>query len=328
MKRILFFLGMLFLPIISNAHVGYVVGHDEIPIHKGSDGAFLFRALSDPYNVILTLIVLALFILLYWVAHHNYFIEKYLNKIKKKIETYQEFIPWILRLSLGIALIGAGSAHTLISPLLPNMANFALMQVILGFMMLSGFMLTPVLIFTVVLFLYALVQDAYLIGNIEFLFGSVALLVLGNDRPGLDDILMIPSHTITALKKYVPLIIRLGLGGAMMYLALFEKLLNPHVSALVVSKFNLTSVIAVSPEMWVLSAGLIELLVGLFIFIGFHTRLTSAIAFLVITTTFFYFKEDVYSHVTLFGMLSVLFITGGGAMSADFKRRQSQITRG
>ena len=250
----------------------------------------------------------------------------YCHKIVTKLESYQEFIPWILRLSLGIALIGAGSAHSLISPLLPEMTGFALMQVVLGFMMLSGFMLTPVVLFTVILFLYALSQDVYLIGNIEFLFGSIALLVLGNDRPGLDDIFMIPNHAIESLKKYVPLFIRIGLGGAMIYLALFEKLFNPHISELVVTKFNLTSAIAVSPEMWVLSTGLIELLVGLFVFIGYHTRLTSAIAFVVVTTTFFYFKEDVYSHVTLFGMLSVLFITGGGAMSVD-NREHTQTLR-
>lgn len=326
MKKFLIFLGVLCAPLISLAHVGYVVGPEELPLYMGNDGAFLWSALSDSYNVILTLVVLALFILVYWIAHHNYFIEKYLKKIRAKIETYYEFIPWILRLSLGIALIGAGSAHTLISPLLPQMPHFALMQVVLGFMMLAGFLLTPVLIFTIVLFLFALLQDAYLIGNIEFIFGAFALLILGNDRPGLDDILMIPVHKIESLKKYVPLVIRLGLGGAMIYLALFEKLFNPHISELVVTKFNLTSVIGVSPEMWVLAAGLIELLVGLFIFIGYHTRLTSAIAFLVITTTFFYFKEDVYSHVTLFGMLSVLFITGGGAMSAD-NRELTQASR-
>ncbi len=325
MKKILATLGILSIPSLCLAHVGYVVGHDEIPKHLGLDGAFLWNALSDPYNTILALTVFALFVLVYWIAHHNYFIEHYLHKMIQKLESYYEFVPWILRLSLGIALIGAGSAHTLISPLLPEMTGFAIMQVVLGFMMLAGFILTPVLIFTIILFLFALLQDTYLIGNIEFLFGSIALLVLGNERPGIDDILMIPSHTIHSLKKYVPLIIRLGLGSAMIYLALFEKLFNPHISELVVTKFNLTGAINVSPEMWVLSAGLIELLVGLFIFIGYHTRLTSAIAFLVVTTTFFYFKEDVYSHVTLFGMLSVLFITGGGAMSADERMEHKNI---
>lgn len=317
MKKILALFGLLIFPLTTLAHVGYVIGHDEIPLHSGRDGAFLWSALSDPTNIILMLLTLSLFVLIYWIAHHNYFIERYLHKVIQKLESYSEFIPWILRLSLGIALIGAGSAHTLISPLLPNMTGFALMQIVLGFMMLAGFMLTPVLIFTIVLFLFALTQDVYLIGNSEFIFGSLALLVLGNERPGLDDIFLIPNHGLKALKKYVPLIIRLGLGGAMTYLALYEKLLNPHISELVVSKFNLTGAISVSPEMWVLSAGLIELLVGIFIMIGYHTRLTSAIAFLVITSTFFFFKEDVYSHVTLFGMLSVLFITGGGYLSID-----------
>ena len=93
--------------------------------------------------------------------------------------------------------------------------------------------------------------------------------------------------------------------------------MNPHASELVVQKYNLTSAIAVSPEMWVFSVGIIELVVGLFLLIGFKTRLTSAIAFAVLVVTFFYFKEDIFSHVTLFGSLSVLFITGGGIWSVD-----------
>jgi uncharacterized membrane protein YphA (DoxX/SURF4 family) len=128
---------------------------------------------------------------------------------------------------------------------------------------------------------------------------------------------MIKHTPIKKWEKYIPLIGRLGLGISMTYLALYEKIFNPHLSELVVSKFHLTSAIGVSPAMWVLSAGIIEFAVGLFIIIGFHTRLTSAIAFVVVTTTFFFFKEEVYAHVTLFGMLSVLFITGGGHYSVD-----------
>ena len=117
-------------------------------------------------------------------------------------------------------------------------------------------------------------------------------------------------------KLYVP-ILSISIGLALTFLEVYEKILNPHASELVVAKYNLTSAIAVSPEMWVFSVGVIELVVGLFLLIGFKTRLTSAIAFAVLVVTFFYFKEDIFSHVTLFGSLSVLFITGGGIWSID-----------
>ena len=103
----------------------------------------------------------------------------------------------------------------------------------------------------------------------------------------------------------------------MIYLALYEKILNPHLSADVVKLFELSSVIPVSPEMWILSTGLIEFFIGLMLLIGFETRLFSIIAFSVLSLTFFFFKEAVYPHVTLFGTLSILIITGGSNYSID-----------
>ena len=81
----------------------------------------------------------------------------------------------------------------------------------------------------------------------------------------------------------------------------------------------MTAAIPVSGAMWVLSAGIIELAVGLLLIIGFRPRLVSAVAFLVLTASFFFFKEAVYSHITLFGTLSVVFASGG----KKFKTTQS-----
>ena len=69
--------------------------------------------------------------------------------------------------------------------------------------------------------------------------------------------------------------------------------------------------------MWVLGAGLVELLVGFFLVIGFYTRLVAVIAFLVLSLSFFFFKEAVFSHVTLFGILSLILINGAGYLSID-----------
>jgi uncharacterized membrane protein YphA (DoxX/SURF4 family) len=91
----------------------------------------------------------------------------------------------------------------------------------------------------------------------------------------------------------------------------------PHVSELVVQKFALTQYIPVSAAMWVFAVGMIELVVGVLLLIGFQVRLVSIITFTILIVTFFFFKEDVYSHVTLFGTLSVLMITGAGPLSLD-----------
>jgi uncharacterized membrane protein YphA (DoxX/SURF4 family) len=107
-----------------------------------------------------------------------------------------------------------------------------------------------------------------------------------------------------------------------MFLAVYEKILNPHISELIVNNFGLLDIVNVSPAMWVLGAGIIEFIIGFTLFIGWFTRASSAIAFVVLSLSFFYFGEEVSSHVTLFANLAVLFITRGGIWSVDCKTKR------
>ena len=69
--------------------------------------------------------------------------------------------------------------------------------------------------------------------------------------------------------------------------------------------------------MWVLSVGIIELVIGIVLLLGWFTRTTSIVAIIVLSCTFFFFKEAVYSHVTLFSILAATTIEGGGKLSID-----------
>ncbi|MCA9353433.1 DoxX family protein [Candidatus Nomurabacteria bacterium] len=317
MKYITSILATILLPKITSAHVGYVVPEGTLEVTKGNDFGFLFSALHNPTNLLMMLITILVVLVLYFAAHKSYFVGQKIDEMKKRIHSYGEFIPWILRLSLGIALMGAGAKGALISPLASAGETIAVIELFVGFFLLAGFMLLPMTIVACALFFSAIFQDFYIFGNIEFLAAAICLLILENPRPGIDDIIGLRRLSFQHLKPYISFILRVGIGSALIYLALFEKLLNPHFSETVVNLYNLQGVIDVSSAMWILSVAVIELVVGLFLLIGFQTRLTATIAFFVITTTFFYFKEDVYSHITLFGVLSVLFITGGGRYSVD-----------
>jgi uncharacterized membrane protein YphA (DoxX/SURF4 family) len=315
-----FFAGLttIFLPQAALAHVGYVVSKSEMQRQAGHDFLFLLKPLAQPQYVFLMLGTIAVILLLYFLLKRSSFVSKWIVFIKERTKSYAELISWMLRLSLGIALIGAGTAQVFISPALPHFPHFSFIQIFLGFILLAGFLLAPATWFVVLLFLLALSNNFYLLGNADFFAASIVLLILANPKPGLDDLLGVPFLSpLKKLREFAPLILRIGIGGAMMFLAVYEKFLNPHLSAAVVESFHLTSVIPVSPEMWVLSAGLIEFIVGFALLVGLQTRLVAAIAFAVLTLSFFYFGEEVYSHVTLFGILSVLFVTGGGRWSFD-----------
>lgn len=308
------------VPVFASAHVSYVIKKEDMVRVAGENPAYLEHALSIPMDWVLMIGTAVLVLAVAIFCNKNKTIIKFLNKIKDKLSSYHELIPWIIRLALGISLLGAGMSDVLISPTYTDAHVFSLIQITLGFFFLSGFLLIPTTITSILIFLYGLFTNSYLIGNMDFLVLAVSFLVFHSARPGVDDMFGISMFKFIKIdRKYLAPILRLGLGFAFVYLALYEKLLNPGFSDLVVHQYNLASIVPVDPSMWVLSAGLIELLLGILIIIGFYTRTVAFVAFLVISMTFFYFKEAVYSHVTLFSALAILAIEGGGLWSVDKK---------
>ena len=314
-----------FLSLITtqaSAHVGYVVGQKDFAQHLGRDNHYFFSPLSNGNDLAMIFATLLGVFVLYFLAWKIKHVRNWIIAIRLRLDTYTDYIPWILRLSLGIAFIGASVAHVLISPILP-VAAFSGIELIIGFSLLSGFLVVPSIILGFILYILSLSHSFYIAGNLEIAMALISLLILGSSRPGIDDLLGIPHLHAEKFKKIVPFLLRVGIGGSLVFLSLYEKILNPHVSDLVVQKYHLLGIIPVGAAMWVFAVGIIELFVGLCLLIGFQTRIVTAIAFVVIATTFFFFKEEVYSHVTLFGILSCLFITGGGMWSVDsiLKRR-------
>jgi uncharacterized membrane protein YphA (DoxX/SURF4 family) len=324
MKIRSFFMGLLcattlWLPFAASAHVGYVVDPIAFKAHEGSDVAFLWGGVAhNPADVFVAAICTLLLVGAIVYVRSRPRVKHFLVEVRAKLATYQELLPWMARLSLGIALIGAGTANAWISPVLSAHGAIGFVEIVLGFCFLVGFLLTPAFLVTIGLFIAGLTQSTYLVGNMDFLALALALFLLDSARPGLDDILNIPEVPARAkLRALVPLVLRLGLGTAFIFLGVFEKFLNPHDSELVVQIYNLTHVIPVSPALWVLGAGMIEVLLGVLLILGYEIRLTAMVAFVVISLSFFYFKESVYSHVTLFGALSMLVTTGAGKYSLD-----------
>lgn len=310
----------------AQAHVEYVIDSREVAILP-SRWEFFRTALTDG-NFYMVLAIIGLLAVVVWRLQRTLWWRNIQESIRGTTATYANLIPWMLRLGLGIALIGAGASGVLISPAFSPYPSLAIWQSVLGFFFLLGFLLGPTVLISVGLYLFLLTQDFYALGNLEFLGAAVALGALAARRPGLDDIFKIPFWTPwKKLAGWLPLILRLTFGGAMIFLGLYEKILNPHLSAAVVADFHLTEVIPVSVPLWVLGAGLTEIGLGLLLALGWGTRLTSVITFFVLSLSFFYFGEDVFAHVILFAVLSILFLTGGGRFSLDnFYEHRKQKT--
>ncbi len=295
----------------AEAHVLYIADEGDVNEFGGTNGAALSEPFTHASNIVVMfygIFLVALIVLLFKKTHS---LRVKTQKIFLTALSYADLVPWILRLSLGIALIGAGINGWLISPTLTGFDIFSSAQITFGFLLLSGFLTTFAVLGANLMFLLALSQNFYLLGSAEFFAMSLSLLALDGRRPGVDHLLAIPTLHFKEFKKWIPVILRIGIGTSFVFLAVYEKFLNPDLAIHVAEIANLSSVINVSPAMWVVSSGIIEFLLGAMFLFGFAVRACSAVATIILALSFFYFGEDVTSHITLFGALSALFILGG-----------------
>lgn len=320
MKKILILLTtLLSLPTIALAHVRYIATEAEQVAYGEPNFEVLLSPLLNMQYLVMIIATLIIVVLAYWYCDHNKYIHKWTKHMALVGESYKQFIPWITRLSLGIILIGGATNEFLISPVLEtSFAWMSIIQIVIGFFLMAGFMIGLSAVAALALFIYALIHEPYLIGSFDILALILSLFALDSRRPGVDDIIGIPDFLhIKRLRKYLPTILRMGIGIGMTYLAIVEKILTPELAALVAQNTGLVDVIPVSAMMWAFSAGAIEFVVGVMLIIGWKTRLAAVAALFILSMSFFYFGEDVTSHVTLFGTLSAVFILGVGKLGVD-----------
>jgi uncharacterized membrane protein YphA (DoxX/SURF4 family) len=300
------------------AHVSYMLSEAEHAAQTGADFHFLAAPFTDPWNLALFAAGLAFVAALVLAGHRVPFIRDRVRFFRGRARSYQDFIGLILRLSLGVALIGAGHQNALLSPGITDQPAFASLQIALGFLMIAGLALTPVMLGALALALGGLILHPELFFNLEIITGLMALLILGQSKPGLDDLLGLPTFVFPEhIKAWAPVLLRVGLGSSLLIMAVLDKVLNPHLFGFVVEQHGLLDLIPLSAGMWVLSAALTEIILGLCLILGFQIRIVSVITLFILSLSFFYFGEAVFAHVTIFGTLFVLMITGAGPTSLD-----------
>lgn len=299
------------------AHVSYVLSPEVQVESQGSDMDFLLSPLQEAANIGILAAAVLVIALCYLAEKRIGWVTEKIKFFRGRSRTYHEFIPLMLRVGVGLALIGAGSTGHLISPAASSSEWVGFVQILTGFLLVSGLLVAPATLCALVLYIAAIVGHPQLLGSLELPAAVLAFVLLGVSKPGFDDLLNIPSLALPeGFKKYVPLILRLGLGGALLAMSFYEKLLNPHLFAEVAER-HLMQYVPLSASMWTLSVGLTELLVALALLLGLRTRFVSTITLAMLALSFFVFQEDVFAHVTLFATLASLILLGGGAYSID-----------
>ncbi|MFC4357140.1 DoxX family protein [Halobium salinum] len=330
--------GLLATAGLASAHVKYVTpGADPVAVAE-----FLATALSDPFNLFVLGsggVVVGLTVAAYLKVRP---LRRDVNLFRESLAGYEDLLPWLLRLSLGLPLVGAGFSGYLFSPAVePANAVFVrLFGITVGFLLLFGLATRFVAAVGLLVYVVGLVVNPALLLAVEYLPGFLAVLLVGPGRPSADDVLatLAADHStvysrfdlayhevaepfaarVAPYRDYVPTVVRVGLGVAFLYLGISQKLMNPGEALAVVEKYGLTGVVPVAPELWVVGAGLTEALVGTLLVVGAFVRASSLVAFLLFTTTLFGLPDDpVVAHISLFGLVSALLVTGAGPLSVD-----------
>ncbi|MFC7165484.1 DoxX family protein [Halospeciosus flavus] len=302
---------------------------------------FLWDVVSEPLNA--ALLGGGAFAVLVVVLGYLRFrpFQRDFEALRDALSEYEQYLPWMLRLAIGLPLIGAGFAGYFFAPNIP--APTKVFQVLVGFLLLFGLGTRVVAFVGLLGYLVGLVVEPYLLIASEFVGGFLGIMLLGSGRPSADHLLqrvadapgtsygrIDPLHSLVSrfnraidpYEPYAATVVRVGLGFNFAYLGVVEKLLQPGRALQVVEKYDLTQVVPVDPGMWVIGAGLTELAIGVFLLLGLFTRGVSAVAFIVLTTTLFGLPDDpVLAHVSLFGLASMLFVTGSGPLALDNRLR-------
>ncbi|WP_255167482.1 DoxX family protein [Natrononativus amylolyticus] len=320
--------------------VGAASAHEEYVVDEEYDvgvAEFVGEALSDP-AVVGPLLAGGLAVLAGAVGYLRFRpAPRDVAAFRLAMREYTEYVPWLLRISFGIPLIGAGFGGYFVSPAVD--VQLRLLQVTLGFLLLFGLATRLVALASLAVYLVGAAVWPTLLLQLEFVGGLLAVALVGSGKPSADHVLGRVAGgpgtlygrvdvvydrgrrfraRVEPYERFLPTVVRVGLGATFVYLGVTQKLLQPGLALAVVDRYDLTAVIPASPELWVLGAGVAETALGLALIVGVFTRAGAATAIGMFTLTLFALPDDpVLAHVALFGMASVLLITGGGPYAVD-----------
>lgn len=317
--ELMWFAGGQGLPL---AHVTYMLDSERIKALAGRDWDFFLSPLSDPLYLTLMAVTVIVTIVGFAVCELVAPLRRFCRSVHNRLLDHVSFVPLALRTALGFALIAAGISNGIFLPNVPA-GGLGGLEVGLGFCLVLGFMVRVSGLTALLIFAYGAMTSHYMLGSLESAAAALLVAAYGPRLPCADHVLDVDllgdslQPLWQAIREAAPLILRLGLGITLIWLAVTEKFLNPRMSEAVIIEHGLHMVVPVSTAMWVFAVGVIEVAVGTVLVIGLYTRSFSLIALLILMLSFFYFKEEVAGHVTFFGALIVLLFTGAGRWSID-----------
>lgn len=307
------------------AHEAYVLTPEQF--HQGLliNTPNPLSGLLDPSHFVLTVfitiaVILSYILVIFWSTTKP---AEILDKFVRKLRVIG---PILIRLAVSSSLIIGSLSGDIFGPELPisKFPHGMLMQGLLllaGFMILLGIFTETAALIALLGFIYAIYHYGwYMVTYSNYLGEFIVLALFGSRFLSVDNTIFGRITLLKALEKYRSLetpIVRILYGLALIYAGYTIKFLHQNLSVLVYNEYHLQNFFHSTATFIASGAGVSEVLIGLFIILGFAQRFTIAISLVFITLSLLYFRELVWPHFMLYGISLNLIINSADNFTLD-----------
>jgi len=305
------------------SYVSVLPAHERwfVESHSAGDWSFFF----SPLPLLLTAAVVAVTVAWRLVALR---VDRPELPVLSPLGRLVPWVPRLLAIHLGVALLALAATGAFITPSNDHLHGIGghallLVEAALGVWLVTGYQVRPAA--ALVLGLgpaLAFVAGPTALGECANLAAVAAFLVVvppGKDAYGA------ARATAEELRRAL-LLLRLGVGTALIVLAFTEKLTNPVMAVDTLEHYPSLDVfglvgIHLAPETFVAIAGAVELLFGLLVISGAFPQVAVLVAMVPFNATLLLFGQtEMVGHLPVYGVFLALLVYGSAPETAPLVR--------
>lgn len=308
------------LPLSASAHETYVLSREEVKNGMADTTVDLFSAVKNPQNLWL-LIEISIAVLVVLIAFFYLQNSQVGRQVDKKLRNWSDLGLLFVRITLALALFYSALSGSIFGPelALDNLLFAPFLPSILfgiSFLLFVGLFTEVAAFIGLLLFSFAAITyHWYIFLYLHYAGVFVTLILFGSRVLSIDSLLFGPLERFKDWKNFEQTILRITYGFALAFAAFYVKLLHPALTLTVINRYHLTQfgfLFPSDPVLAVFCAFLAEFSLGLFILLGFETRLMALVTLALYTLSLLFFQEAVWPHFLLYGLsISLLFSNGG-----------------
>jgi uncharacterized membrane protein YphA (DoxX/SURF4 family) len=314
-----------FVPAFASAHEAYVLTAKQFVAGLATTTLNPFSPLVDPTHLQIFLVTAAC-VLISYILVFLWSATKPAEIFDRVVRRANIFGPLIIRLAISSSFIYAAMSNAILGPelslhalALGGVVRFLLF--LCGTMIFFGILTEVAALIALVLFVYSsLTFGVYMLTYANYFGEIIVLLLFGSRHWSFDKLFFGTKLLFDKLRKVDWLetpIVRILYGVALMYAGYTIKFTHQILTIEVYNEYHLVDFFHASAAYIAAGAGLAELMIGLFIILGFNLRWTLIISLIFITLSIFYFRELLWPHLMLYGISFSLLINSGDRWTLD-----------